>query len=764
MSTVKAKDKTVKRKNVQVAVRIRPLSDIERSACNKNIVSCDRVARTVSLKAIGFSDSSRFGQGQKCFGPYDKIFGPESTQMEVYEGVLAPLMEDVINGYNCTVFAYGQTGSGKTYTMEGRHDTSEDFAWNTDPTAGIIPRALDQIFSVLGEDIDYTVRVSYVELYNEQIFDLLNQTESQLESLRIFDDKTKGVSIAGAEEVIVRSPKEIHELLRRGAEKRRTATTLMNMTSSRSHSVFTVYVMIREPGLVNGEELLRQGKLNLVDLAGSENIGRSGATDIRAREAGNINTSLLALGRVINALTMGASHIPYRESKLTRILQDSLGGKTITTIIATISPASSNFEESVNTLDYAQRAKNIKNNPEVNQRITRRGLLKEYNDEIDRLRRDLLAAREKHGIYLDKENYDQMIETIDENKAKVEELETQLEGKLRHVQILVEDFAVMDQHYKSIYEKFRAALTKLEGRKEEIEGLSLEIAQTKDNYNAASQALSVSCDSFVRLRSQALKLQTYCTGLYDQNGLLFNKIDEVLTTFDGNYQKLKELFDGQYKQFEIGRKQLATFTNKSEAQLNKAKTTVCALKELSDQFEQNIEKFTQDFRDRINQELDSLKDVATEHKNEFGKAIHSTLSTINKQVNDCALHSSEMSQLFDNTTQKMENFVEKEFFQIQSSGKTPERKSGKFTEVLLNIPPAEKLFEEQKGFITPKKDVNYKRRDSFLDSSFVSSLVSPDTLKCNLQSTNMVSSTKTGRLEPVDEEKKNECGTSLSFK
>uniref|UniRef100_A0A914LNW6 Kinesin-like protein n=1 Tax=Meloidogyne incognita TaxID=6306 RepID=A0A914LNW6_MELIC len=763
MSAIKSKAKTVKRKNVQVAVRIRPLSDNERSVCNKNIVSCDRVARTVSLKAICLSDSSRFGQGQKCFGPYDKIFGPESTQIEVYDGVLAPLMGQVLDGYNCTVFAY-QTGSGKTFTMEGRHDTSEDFAWNTDPTAGIIPRALDQIFSVLGEDIDYTVRISYVELYNEQIFDLLNRTESQLESLRIFDDKTKGVSIAGAEEVIVRSIKEVHELLRRGAEKRRTATTLMNMTSSRSHSVFTVSVMIREPGLVNGEELLRQGKLNLVDLAGSENIGRSGATDIRAREAGNINTSLLALGRVINALTMGASHIPYRESKLTRILQDSLGGKTITTIIATISPASSNFEESVNTLDYAQRAKNIKNNPEVNQRITRRGLLKEYNDEIDRLRRDLLAAREKHGIYLDKENYDEMIGTIDEKKAKVEELETQLEGKLRQVQILVEDFAVMDQHYKSIYEKFRAALTKLVDRKEEIEGLSLEIAQTKDNYNAASQALSVSCDSFVRLRSQALKLQTFCTGLYDQNGLLFNKIDEVKTTFDGNYQKLKELFDGQYKQFEIGRKQLATFTNKSEAQLNEAKTAVCALQVISDQFEQNIEKFTQDFRDRINRELDSLKNVATEHKNEFGKAIHSTLSTINKQVNDCASHSSEMSQLFDNTSQKMENFVEKEFVQIQSSGTTPERKSGKFNEVLVNIPTAKQLFEEQKGFITPKKDVNYKRRDSFLDSSFVSSLVSPDTLKCNLQATNMVSTTKTGRLEPVDEEKKNECGTSSSFK
>uniref|UniRef100_A0A915NA19 Kinesin-like protein n=1 Tax=Meloidogyne javanica TaxID=6303 RepID=A0A915NA19_MELJA len=404
MSATRSRDNSVKRKNVQVVVRVRPLSETERSLGNKNIVSSDFGGKTVSLKNVNASDSLRFIQGQKCFGSYDKVFGPESTQLEVYEGVLAPLMKEVLNGYNCTVFAYGQTGSGKTFTMEGRHDDSNDYTWNTDPTAGIIPRALQQIFSELGVDIDYTVRVSFVELYNEQIFDLLSRSEnSQLESLRIFDDKEKGVSIIGAEEVIVLSLKEVYDLLRRGAEKRRTATTLINMTSSRSHSVFTISVMIREPGLVDGEELLRQGKLNLVDLAGSENIARSGATDIRAREAGNINTSLLALGRVINALTMGSSHIPYRESKLTRILQDSLGGKTITTIIATISPASSNFEESVNTLDYAQRAKNIKNNPEVNLRITRKGLLKEYKDEIDRLRRDLLAAREEKRAFLDQE-------------------------------------------------------------------------------------------------------------------------------------------------------------------------------------------------------------------------------------------------------------------------------------------------------------------------------------------------------------------------
>nr|CAD2208809.1 unnamed protein product [Meloidogyne enterolobii] len=263
MSATRSRDNSVKRKNVQVVVRVRPLSESERFSGNKNIVSCDFGGKTVSLKNVNASDSLRFIQGQKCFGSYDKVFGPESTQIEVYEGVLAPLMKEVLNGYNCTVFAYGQTGSGKTFTMEGRHDDSNDYTWNTDPTAGIIPRALQQIFSELGVDIDYTVRVSFVELYNEQIFDLLSRSEnSQLESLRIFDDKEKGVSIIGAEEVIVLSLKEVYDLLRRGAEKRRTATTLMNMTSSRSHSVFTISVMIREPGLVDGEELLRQGKLN----------------------------------------------------------------------------------------------------------------------------------------------------------------------------------------------------------------------------------------------------------------------------------------------------------------------------------------------------------------------------------------------------------------------------------------------------------------------------------------------------------------------
>merc|ERR1711970_1596475 len=151
---------------------------------------------------------------------------------------------------------------------------------------------------------------------------------------------------------------------------------------------------------VEGEEVLRIGKLNLVDLAGSENIGRSGAMDKRAREAGNINQSLLTLGRVITALVDRTPHVPYRESKLTRLLQDSLGGRTKTTIIATISPGVNNMEETLSTLDYAHRAKNITNKPEVNQKLTKKALIKQYEDEIEQLKRDLMASREKNGVFL----------------------------------------------------------------------------------------------------------------------------------------------------------------------------------------------------------------------------------------------------------------------------------------------------------------------------------------------------------------------------
>ncbi|ORZ00902.1 kinesin related protein 2, partial [Syncephalastrum racemosum] len=267
--------------------------------------------------------------------------------------VAQPILDQVLMGYNCTIFAYGQTGTGKTYTMEG-----ELAEHNGKPTnrAGIIPRAIHALFESLDADqSEYSVKVSLCELYNEELRDLLSQSDDQ-RTLRIFEDPSgSGVIVQGIEETIISSAAEAIRVMENGSRNRSTAATRCNEKSSRSHCIFTLTVHIKEtvPG---GEEVLKVGKLNLVDLAGSENISRSGAEQARAREAGMINQSLLTLGRVINQLVERSAHVPYRESKLTRLLKDSLGGRTKTCIIATVSIAKMNQEEIVSTLDYASRA------------------------------------------------------------------------------------------------------------------------------------------------------------------------------------------------------------------------------------------------------------------------------------------------------------------------------------------------------------------------------------------------------------------------
>ena len=210
----------------------------------------------------------------------------------------------------------------------------------------------------------------------------------------MFDDprNKRGVIIKGLEEITVHNKDEVYQILEKGAAKKTAAVTLMNVYSSRSHSVFFVTIHMKET-TVDGEELVKIGKL--VDLARSENIGHSGAVDKRSQEAGNINQSLLTLGRIITALVERTLHVPYQESKLTRILQDSLGGHTRTSIIATVSPASLNLEETLSTLEYAHRAKNILNKPEVNQKLTKKALINEYTEEIECLKWDLAATLEK---------------------------------------------------------------------------------------------------------------------------------------------------------------------------------------------------------------------------------------------------------------------------------------------------------------------------------------------------------------------------------
>ncbi|XP_078487897.1 kinesin-like protein KIF11 [Ciona intestinalis] len=406
-------NKTKLDEKVHVAVRCRPTTESERQSRVKRVVDCNLKSKEINVTTAAVGMGLSTAHTSKIYH-FDKVFGPNSTQLDVYKSVVAGQLQDVLAGYNCTVLAYGQTGTGKTYTMEGERSMEDEYTWDTDPRAGIIPRALSQLFDQLEKGgAEYSVRVSLLEIYNEDIYDLLSSS-SQTIKMRIYEDNSKkgSVVVSGLTEVVVRNKCDIYDILQQGAAKRRTEATDLNEFSSRSHSIFTATIHTKDVTQNNmeEEELVKIGKLNLVCiLAGSENIGKSCAC-----EAGNINTSLLTLGRCITALVEKAPHVPYRESKLTRLLQDSLGGATKTSIIATISPGSDNVEETLSTLDYACRAKNINNKPRVNQKLTKRALIKEYDDEIDRLRREVNALREKHGIYLDPKQYEEMVEKMKE--------------------------------------------------------------------------------------------------------------------------------------------------------------------------------------------------------------------------------------------------------------------------------------------------------------------------------------------------------------
>ncbi|KAJ8984488.1 hypothetical protein NQ317_006148 [Molorchus minor] len=391
----KAKSGGEKLQNIKVMVRVRPLDRTEEEHNVKSIVKCN-THRELQIKDKRFN--------------FDRIFRSHSSQLDIYKGVVAPMIPDVISGYNCTVFAYGQTGSGKTYTMTGdKCKFVED--WKTDPEAGCIPRAAAHIFEELQlEKHERSVKVSYLELYNEEIRDLLNDEDIVLP---IFNDNKGCVFIQGLTEVSVHDSQGLCRQLQKGTLRRQTAPTLMNHQSSRSHTVFTITVHTRE-STISGEDILKTGKINLVDLAGSENVARSGCKDVRAVELANINKSLLTLGRVIQALAdKSLKHVPYRDSKLTRILQDSLGGHTKTAIIATISPTAFSLEETMSTLEYASRARDIKNAPQVNEKMTRTQVIQGLMNDIERLQKDLEAARDKSGFYVDKTNYEELIAQID---------------------------------------------------------------------------------------------------------------------------------------------------------------------------------------------------------------------------------------------------------------------------------------------------------------------------------------------------------------
>ncbi|KAG3264485.1 kinesin-like protein KIF11 [Ictidomys tridecemlineatus] len=509
-----AKKKEEKGRNIQVVVRCRPFNLAERKVNAHSVVECDHVRKEVSVRTGGLADKS----SRKTY-TFDMVFGASTKQIDVYRSVVCPILDEVIMGYNCTIFAYGQTGTGKTFTMEGERSPNGTYTWEEDPLAGIIPRTLHQIFEKLTDNgTEFSVKVSLLEIYNEELFDLLNPSSDVSERLQMFDDprNKRGVIIKGLEEITVHNKDEVYQILEKGAAKRTTAATLMNAYSSRSHSVFSVTIHMKET-TIDGEELVKIGKLNLVDLAGSENIGRSGAVDKRAREAGNINQSLLTLGRVITALVERTPHVPYRESKLTRILQDSLGGRTRTSIIATISPASLNLEETLSTLEYAHRAKNILNKPEVNQKLTKKALIKEYTEEIERLKRDLAAAREKNGVYISEENFRAM-----NGKLTIQE---------EQIVELIEKIGAVEEELNRVTELFMDNKNELDQCKSDLQNKTQELETTQKHLQETKLQL-------VKEEYISSALESTEEKLHDTASKLLNTVKETTTDVSGLHSKL----------------------------------------------------------------------------------------------------------------------------------------------------------------------------------------------------------------------------------
>uniref|UniRef100_A0A5S6QUX3 Kinesin motor domain-containing protein n=1 Tax=Trichuris muris TaxID=70415 RepID=A0A5S6QUX3_TRIMR len=350
---------------VKVAIRCRPMALMEKE---QGATDCLQI----------LSDHRQVVIDGRCF-QFDEVFGHSCSQHQVYESCAAPLCDSFFEGYNCTIFAYGQTGSGKTYTM----GTEEKAQGSCPESGGLIIRIISNIFNhseAQSNEFEFNFSCSMLEIYNETVFDLLGNREP----LMIREHQTEGVYVQNLTLKRVENLTDTLQCLEEGCINRSQGQTAMNATSSRSHAIFTIYMTKISR---NENANCYKAKLNLVDLAGSERLKKTQAEGKRMKEGIKINEGLLALGNVISALTETTNsrvHVPYRDSKLTRLLQDSLGGNSVTVMIACVSPADTNHEETLNTLRYAERAKKIKNKPLVN---------------LDPTAAELLRLRQENEIY-----------------------------------------------------------------------------------------------------------------------------------------------------------------------------------------------------------------------------------------------------------------------------------------------------------------------------------------------------------------------------
>lgn len=504
--------------NIQVVVRCRARNDREVQARSPSIIELpdpvyarDLPYINVNVCPEGSSTNSLSAQyltvpkPQKRF-KVDQVYGPGADQALLFESVAQPLFTDFIQGANVTILAYGQTGLGKTHTMCG--DMTGD-------GAGIIPRVLSRLFTSINSD--YSVKMSCLELYNEELRDLMDDDlglSSTRAKLRLVPDSGRGdTSVPKVQnlcELSLDNAEMALKVVDRCLGKRRVGATKLNDQSSRSHSILSL-ILYREIPAVAGAPQFRISRMNLVDLAGSEDINKSGAVNERAREAGLINQSLLALGKVINCLSEGKDpkHVPYRESKLTRLLQGLLGGKTKTALIATVSPAKLNASETLSTLNYASKAKNIRNLPQSiqdSETILKKVLVGELASQISRLTRDMLASKDKEeSVKISRQNYLEYTSNVAHLQTHLEEKDTRL--LTLEAAIESKNSEIENLHIKiaAAEKKITGALTEMASRDQEILQLNERVFQLQEKYLQQNQKVADIMESNITGVNEVLK-------------------------------------------------------------------------------------------------------------------------------------------------------------------------------------------------------------------------------------------------------------------
>lgn len=398
---------------------------------------------------------------------FDYVFGQNSTQPEVFEKLGSPLLDKAFQGYNATIFAYGQTGSGKTHTMMSDRKSDD---------RGLIPRISENLFDRVtkftSESRKFLITCSFLEIYNEIVYDLLvpRGKSTPKTGLEIREQKGIGVYVKDLQEIVVDSSEKLQKLIDQGFEHRATASTNMNATSSRSHCLFIIKMNQRDENNIANNIF---SKMNLVDLAGSERASRTGAQGDTLKEGANINKSLSSLGNVINALSKMAGgnkkvFIPYRDSKLTRVLQESLGGNALTTMMAAMSPAKTNYEETLSTLNYAKRAKTIKVNATKN----------EESEQIARLESEVEALKAKLAAQASG------VGDVSKYEAQIDEME-------KFMKQTWDDKEKASKQHEEERKALAAEAEKIKQKAEEEKGKRIQLLEAKNDLELSIQDLRI---------------------------------------------------------------------------------------------------------------------------------------------------------------------------------------------------------------------------------------------------------------------------------